>query len=87
MKEFIKRVITQKKGGEPSVNETYHVVQFDYRYPLELFQVVALNYYGSTARVVDQYLRMGWAFRDKKEAEELAAKLNNQLKSEVKQWN
>jgi hypothetical protein len=30
---------------------------------------------------------MGWAFRDKKEAEQLSAKLNNNLKAEVKQWN
>jgi hypothetical protein len=85
MKELIKRLT--KAGKLPEVNATYYVVQFDYRYPLELFQVVALNYYGSTARVVDQYLRMGWAFRDKKEAEQLAAKLNNQIKPQVQEWN
>lgn len=85
MKQLIKR--WTKSGNLPEVNATYYVVQFDYRYPLELFQVVTLNYYGSTARVVDQYLRMGWAFRDKKEAEQLSAKLNNQIKADVKQWN
>ena len=85
MKELIKRLT--KAGKLPEVNATYYVVQFDYRYPLELFQVVALNYYGSTARVVDQYLRMGWAFREKKQADDLAAELNNDLKSKVQQWN
>ena len=85
MKELIKR--WTKSGKLTEANATYYVVQFDYRYQMELFQVVTLNYYGSTARVVDQYLRMGWAFRDKKEADTLAAKLNNQVKAEVKQWN
>ena len=82
MKEFFKRIYEKS-----DINTTYYVVQFDYRYPLELFGVVTLNYYGSTAKVVDQYLRMGWAFRDKKSAEQLAGKLNEQLKKEVKQWN
>lgn len=86
MKELIKRVFKDQKKDE-EINTTYYVVQFDYRYPLELFGVVMLNYYGSTAKVVDQYLRMGWAFRDKKQAEQLAAKLNKQIKSDVKQWN
>lgn len=86
MKELIKRVFKDQKKDE-EVNTTYYVVQFDYRYPLKLFGVVMLNYYGSTANVVDQYLRMGWAFRDKKQAEQLAAKLNKQIKSDVKQWN
>jgi hypothetical protein len=86
MKELIKRVFKDQKKDE-EINTTYYVVQFDYRYPLELFGEVMLNYYGSTAKVVDQYLRMGWAFRDRKQAEQLAAKLNNKIKSEVKQWN
>ena len=86
MKELIKRVINAKKGG-PEVNETYYVVQFDYRYPLELFGVVALNYYGSTAKVVDQYLRMGWAFRNRVEAEKLAMELNVETRKKVKTWN
>ena len=86
MKELIKRVI-KSKTGEPEVNETYFVVQFDYRYPQELFGVVALNYYGSTAKVVDQYLRMGWAFRTRVEAEKLAKELNQETRKKVKQWS
>ena len=86
MKELIKRVINGR-AKDDEVNATYYVVQFDYRYPLEMFGVVMLNYYGSTAKVVDQYIRMGWAFRDKKKAEQLAEELNNNIKSKVKQWN
>lgn len=86
MKELIKRVFKDQKKDE-EINTTYYVVQFDYRYPLELFGVVALNYYGSTAKVVDKYLRMGWAFRDKKQAAQLAIELNSKIKEKVQQWN
>ena len=88
MKELVKRVLKKRtQETEETINATYYVVQFDYRYPLDLFGVVTLNYYGSTAKVIDQYLRLGWAFKDRKQADELARELNNDIRKKVKSWN
>ena len=86
MKEFLKRLKGDKaaqKSVGPKVGGTWYCVQFDYRYPRDLFVVVALQYYGSTATTIDQYIKMGWAFESETEARMMADKVNKVIKEHV----
>lgn len=86
MKELIKRVFKDQKKRR---RNQYHLLRGAVRLPLPTGAVRCgdaqlLRKYGEGGGPIPQN---GVGFRDKKQAEQLADKLNNQLKADVKQWN